>query len=54
LQRVRRRPNTTAAIKRADLNADGHEDYVLDVGSVICGNCSSIYRDAKRRDRLRR
>lgn len=40
--------NTTAAIKRADLNADGHEDYVLDVGSVICDGAASIYGDREK------
>ncbi len=42
------KPNTTNAIKRADLNADGHEDYVLDVGSVVCDGAASIYGDREK------
>jgi hypothetical protein len=42
------KPNTTDAVKRADLNADGHEDYVLDVGSVNCDGAASIYGDREK------
>ena len=36
---------TGNAVKRADLNADGKEDYVLDVGSIQCDGAASIYGD---------
>ncbi len=39
---------TADAVKRADLNADGHEDYVLDVGSVNCDGAASIYGDREK------
>lgn len=37
--------NTDAAVKRADLNGDGREDYVLHVGSINCVGAASIYGD---------
>ena len=40
--------DTTNAIKRADLNGDGIEDYVLDVGSVNCDGAASIYGDREK------
>jgi hypothetical protein len=42
------KPIMKDAIKRADLNADGHEDYVLDVGSVVCDGAASIYGDREK------
>ena len=39
---------TEQAVKRADLNADGKEDYVLDVGSVGCDGAASIYGDREK------
>ena len=36
---------TNDAVKRADLNADGKEDYVLDVGSIQCEGAASAYGD---------
>ena len=36
---------TQDAVKRADLNGDGKEDYVLDVGSIICDGAASAYGD---------
>lgn len=36
---------TDDAVKRVDLNGDGHEDYVLDVGSVVCDGAASVYGD---------
>jgi hypothetical protein len=33
------------AVKRADLNRDGREDYVLDVGAIVCVGAASIYGD---------
>jgi hypothetical protein len=42
------KPNTSQAIKRADLNGDGIEDYVLDVGSVGCEGAASVYGDREK------
>lgn len=39
---------TDEAVKRVDLNGDGHEDYVLDVGSVICDGAASVYGDREK------
>jgi hypothetical protein len=36
---------TQDAVKRVDLNGDGKEDYVLDVGSIICDGAASAYGD---------
>jgi hypothetical protein len=36
------------AVKRADLNGDGIEDYVLDVGSVNCDGAASVYGDREK------
>jgi len=36
------------AVKRADLNADGKEDYVLDVGAINCDGAASIYGDREK------
>ncbi|MFO1207345.1 MAG: hypothetical protein U1E63_16745 [Burkholderiales bacterium] len=36
---------TGNAVKRADLNGDGKEDYILDVGSIQCDGAASIYGD---------
>ena len=35
------KPVAADAVKRADLNADGKEDYILDVGSVGCEGFAS-------------
>lgn len=40
--------HTTNAVKRADLNGDGNEDYVLDVGSIGCEGAASIYGDRQK------
>jgi len=37
------KPDASNAVKRADLNGDGIEDYVLDVGSVNCDGAASVY-----------
>jgi hypothetical protein len=37
--------NAADAIKRADLNGDGKDDYVLDVGAIQCEGAASIYGD---------
>jgi hypothetical protein len=39
---------TAAAVKRADLNGDSKEDFVLDVGSVNCDGAASIYGDREK------
>jgi hypothetical protein len=39
---------TTDTVKRADLNDDGKEDYVLDVGSINCDGAPSIYGDRQK------
>ena len=39
---------TGEAIKRADLNGDGNEDYVLDVGSIGCEGAASVYGDREK------
>lgn len=39
---------TPDAIKRADLNGDGHEDFVLDVGSINCDGAAGIYGDREK------
>jgi hypothetical protein len=36
------------AVKRADLNSDGNEDYVLDFGSVICDGAAGVYGDREK------
>jgi hypothetical protein len=36
---------TDKAIVTADLNGDGKQDYVLDVGSIQCDGAASIYGD---------
>lgn len=38
-------PHTERAVQRADLNADGREDYVLFTGWIDCENAASIYGD---------
>ena len=42
------KPNTSQAVKRADLNGDGLEDYVLDVGAVNCDGAASVYGDREK------
>lgn len=42
------KPLTADAVKRADLNGDGQQDYVLDVGSVNCDGAASIYGDREK------
>lgn len=32
-------------MKRVDLNGDGQDDFVLDVGSVNCDGAASVYGD---------
>ena len=42
------KPVAADAVKRADLNADGKEDYILDVGSVGCEGFASLYGDREK------
>jgi hypothetical protein len=42
------RPRTADALKTVDLNGDGNDDYVLDVGSVSCDGAASIYGDREK------
>lgn len=42
------KPLTADAVERADLNGDGKEDFVLDVGSVHCEGAASIYGDREK------
>lgn len=42
------KPLTKDAIKHADLNGDGKQDFVLDVGSVNCDGAASIYGDREK------
>ena len=42
------KPLTANAVKRADLNGDGQEDFVLDTGSVNCDGAASIYGDREK------
>ena len=39
---------TDAAVKRTDLNGDGREDYVLDIGSIRCEGAASVYGDREK------
>jgi hypothetical protein len=39
---------TDDAVKRVDLNADGKEDYVLDVASINCDGAASVYGDREK------
>ena len=42
------KPLAADAVKRADLNADGKEDYVLDGWSVGCEGFASLYGDREK------
>ncbi|MDH5274921.1 MAG: hypothetical protein OEW88_00695 [Gammaproteobacteria bacterium] len=42
------KPLTGDAVKRADLNGDGREDFVLDTGSVNCNGAASVYGDREK------
>jgi hypothetical protein len=39
---------TQTAIKRADFNGDGNDDFVFDVGSIQCEGAASIYGDREK------
>ena len=42
------KPLTGDVVKRVDLNADGKEDFVVDVGSANCDGAASIYGDREK------
>jgi hypothetical protein len=42
------KPATANAVKRADLNGDGKEDFVLDVGAIDCDGAASIFGDREK------
>jgi len=42
------KPQAASAVKRADLNGDGKEDFILDVGSISCEGAASIYGDREK------
>ena len=41
-------PRTRDAVKRTDLNGDGHTDFVLDVGSIQCDGAFGVYGDREK------
>ena len=41
-------PRTGDVVKHVDLNADGKEDFVVDVGSANCDGAASIYGDREK------
>jgi hypothetical protein len=41
-------PHADDAIRRADLNADGYDDYILFAGWIHCENAASIYGDRQK------
>ena len=43
--RVNGLPRAENAVQRADLNADGAEDFVLYAGWIVCENAWSVYGD---------
>ncbi len=42
------KPLNGDVVKRTDLNADGKEDFVVDVGSANCDGAASIYGDREK------
>lgn len=42
------KPLTGDVVKRVDLNADGKEDFVVDVGSANCDGAASVYGDREK------
>jgi hypothetical protein len=42
------KPATADAVKRVDLNGDGSDDFVLNVGDVNCDGAASIYGDREK------
>jgi hypothetical protein len=41
-------PHTDGAVKRADLNGDAREDFVLYAGWIDCENAASVYGDREK------
>jgi hypothetical protein len=42
------KPLTAKAVKTTDLNGDGKDDFVLDIGAVGCEGAASIYGDREK------
>ncbi len=42
------KPQTGNAVKRVDLNGDGHEDFVLDVAAINCDGAVGVYGDREK------
>ena len=42
------KPSTSDAVTRVDLNGDGKEDFVLNVGNVNCEGAASVYGDREK------
>jgi hypothetical protein len=42
------KPLNSDVVKRVDLNADGKEDFVVDVGSTNCDGAASVYGDREK------
>lgn len=41
-------PHAENGVRRADLNADGHDDYILFAGWIQCENAISVYGDRQK------
>lgn len=41
-------PKADDAVKRIDLNGDGHDDYILYAGWITCENAWSVYGDREK------
>ena len=41
-------PRTDTAVRRVDLNGDGHDDFILYTGWISCENAWSIYGDREK------
>lgn len=42
------KPITGEAVKRADLNGDGRQDYILDVAAIQCQGAPGVYGDREK------
>ena len=41
-------PRTADAVTRVDLNADGNQDFILNVGAINCDGAASVYGDREK------